>query len=187
MVVHYIKESQKNVKTNKPGMAMAFLSLILSGCLGYPENVKPVGEFELERYLGKWYEIARLDHSFERNLSKVTAEYSLRSDGGVNVLNRGYDDKKGQWKEAVGKAYFAEDQQTGYLKVSFFGPFYGSYVIFELDRNDYQYAFISGPNTSYLWFLSRRPEVDDALMERFFETAGELGFDTSEIIKVTHF
>jgi apolipoprotein D and lipocalin family protein len=88
----------------------------------------------LERYLGKWYEIARLDHSFERGLEKVSATYSLRDDGGVRVENRGFSQKKNTWKAAEGKAYFVRDSNEGYLKVSFFGPFYGSYVIFELDQ-----------------------------------------------------
>jgi apolipoprotein D and lipocalin family protein len=181
-----MKVRQTNVKVAKQGTTMALLCLMLSGCLGYPENITPVGEFELTRYLGKWYEIARLDHSFERNLSQVTAEYSLRPDGGVDVVNRGYNEKKNKWKQALGKAYFAKDDKTGYLKVSFFGPFYGSYVIFELDRDDYRYAFISGPNMSYLWFISRSPNVDDALLEYFYGTVRELGFDTDDIIRVAH-
>ena len=160
------------------------LPLLLTGCLGMPKGVEPVGEFELDRYLGKWYEIARLDHSFERGLEQVTAEYSLRDDGGVNVINRGYSTKKGEWDQAEGKAFFVEDPDTGYLKVSFFGPFYGSYVIFELDQADYQYAFISGPDTSYLWLLSRTPEVSDEVMNDFLEQAEARGFDLEELILV---
>ena len=159
--------------------------LVLVGCVGMPDGVKPVQDFELDRYLGKWYEIARLDHSFERGMQNVTAEYSLRDDGGVRVLNRGFVTSKGEWSEAEGKAFFVEDADTGYLKVSFFGPFYGSYVVFDLD-DDYQYAFISGPDTSYLWLLARRPEVDDALMQRFKSRAGKLGFDLNELIVVDH-
>ena len=119
----------------------------LTGCLGMPEGIRPVTGFELNNYLGKWYEIARLDHSFEKGLSHVTAEYSYREDGGARVLNRGFSKKNNEWKEAIGKAYFIKDSKEGYLKVSFFGPFYGSYVIFELDKENYEYAFISGPNT----------------------------------------
>ena len=156
---------------------------MLAGCTGLPEGVRPVGEFDLERYLGKWHEIARLDHSFERGLSRVTAEYSLREDGGVRVVNRGFDREAGAWDEAVGKAYFVEDEDTGYLKVSFFGPFYGSYVVFELDP-DYRHAFISGPNRDYLWLLARTPTVDEAVLERFRARATELGFDLSELILV---
>jgi apolipoprotein D and lipocalin family protein len=164
----------------------AVLAVSLSACLGMPEKVSPVDGFELNRYLGKWYEIARLDHSFERGLESVSAEYALRNDGGVSVVNRGYSPGDGEWKAAEGKAYFVEDEHTGYLKVSFFGPFYGSYVVFELDKKDYQYAFVSGPNTSYLWLLSRTPEVAPDIIERFKHTANERGFDMSELIFVNH-
>lgn len=159
--------------------------LILSGCLGMPEKVTPVADFELERYLGRWYEIARLDHPFERGLQQVTAEYSLRGDGGVKVTNRGYSPAKQEWDVAEGKAYFVEDENTGYLKVSFFGPFYGSYVIFELDKRNYDYAFVSGPDTSYLWLLSRTPEVSRALADRFVQSARERGFQADDLIFVT--
>ena len=160
--------------------------LVLLGCVGTPDGVRPVQNFELDRYLGTWYEIARLDHSFERGLSNVTANYSLRDDGGVRVINRGYDANKGEWDEAEGRAYFVGDDDQGFLKVSFFGPIYSSYIVFELDHEDYRYAFISGFNTSYLWLLAREPEIDDALLERFRSRATELGFDLSELILVEH-
>ena len=159
--------------------------LLLAGCTGMPTGVEPVKGFELDRYLGKWYEIARLDHSFERGMQNVTAEYSMRDDGGVRVVNRGYITDKGEWDEAEGKAYFVEESDQGYLKVSFFGPFYGSYVVFELDDN-YRYAFISGPDTSYLWLLAREPVIDPELMQRFKSRAKELGFDLGELIMVNH-
>ncbi|WP_339135591.1 MAG: lipocalin family protein [Candidatus Electrothrix sp. GW3-4] len=156
-------------------------TLCLGGCLGMPQSVIPVKEFELNKYLGRWYEIARLDHSFEQGLEQVTAEYSLRKDGGVTVTNRGFSVTKKTWKEAVGKAFFVEEPSTGYLKVSFFGPFYGSYVIFELDKENYQYAFISGPDTSYLWLLARTPVVEQELLDRFVAQAKERGFPTEQI------
>jgi len=167
------------------GLALSLLlACLLAGCTGVPEGVQPVKGFELDRYLGKWYEIARLDHSFERGLSRVTAEYSMREDGGVRVVNRGYVAETGEWDEAVGKAYFVEDADTGYLKVSFFGPFYGAYVVFELDQESYQYAFISGPDRSYLWLLARTPEISEELRRHFVEQAGSLGFDTDALIFV---
>jgi apolipoprotein D and lipocalin family protein len=165
-------------------LILFFLSLLLSACTGKPEGVKPVGGFDLDRYLGKWYEIARLDHSFERGLEKITAEYSLRDDGGVKVINQGFSADDGKWQQAEGKAYFVEQPDEGYLKVSFFGPFYGSYIIFELDKENYQYAFISGPDTSYLWLLSRTPSVSDELIEKFVNKANALGFDTDKLIYV---
>lgn len=159
-------------------------ALMLSGCLGMPKSVQPVTEFNLDRYLGKWYEIARLDHSFERGLNQVTAEYSLRSDGGVLVLNRGFSAAQNKWKEAEGKAYFVNDASEGYLKVSFFGPFYGSYVIFELDHENYQYAFVCGPSTKYLWLLARTPSVAPELIEKFVAMSKARGFDTEGLIYV---
>lgn len=158
--------------------------LSISACLGMPEKVNPVEDFEVNRYLGKWYEIARLDHSFERGLQNVTAEYSLRTDGGVDVKNSGFSTAKGEWSEAQGKAYFVESSTEGYLKVSFFGPFYGSYVVFELDRENYQYAFVSGPDLSYLWLLSRTPEVSEDVIADFIEKSESLGFDTGNLIMV---
>jgi apolipoprotein D and lipocalin family protein len=160
------------------------VSLVLTACTGMPDNITPVKKFELDRYLGKWYEIARLDHSFERGLEKITAEYTLRKDGGVSVINQGYSPIKDEWNVAEGKAYFVNDDNEGYLKVSFFGPFYGSYVIFELDEENYQYAFISGPNTSYLWLLSRTPTLPQEIIDRFKQRTKELGFDTSSLIFV---
>ena len=163
-------------------LSLGIVCVLLAACLGHPQSVTPVQGFELGRYLGTWYEIARLDHSFERGLDQVTAQYALREDGGVSVTNRGFLTVENRWKEAQGKAYFVQEPDEGYLKVSFFGPFYGSYVIFELDKENYQYAFVAGPDTSYLWLLSRTPEIDPALQARFIERAQDLGFDTSKLV-----
>jgi apolipoprotein D and lipocalin family protein len=154
------------------------------GCLGYPETVQPVNDFEIQKYLGKWYEIARFDHSFERGLESVTAEYSLREDGGVRIKNRGFSAKNKKWKESVGKAYFVENKELGYLKVSFFGPFYGSYVIFELDKLNYQYAFVTSSNKSYVWLLSREPQVSEKLKERFKNELRDKNYDPTKLIWV---
>ena len=162
------------------------LVLLLNGCVGIPENVKPVDNFRLEKYLGKWYEIARLDHPFERGLTRVTAEYSLRDDGGVRVLNRGYSDKEQTWKEVEGKAYFVQRPDQGYLKASFFWPFYGSYIVFELDHENYRYSLVCGPDKSYLWILARDPEISADLKNILVAKAARLGFDTSKLIFVKH-
>lgn len=157
-------------------------ALLVTGCVGMPPSVRPVTDFELNRYLGKWYEIARLDHPFERGLSQVTAEYALREDGGVQVTNRGFAEAKKGWQEARGKAYFVGDPSEAHLKVSFFGPFYGSYVVFHLDRENYQYAFVSGPTTEYLWLLARTPSVTPDVLEKFVEMAKARGFETEELV-----
>jgi apolipoprotein D and lipocalin family protein len=160
------------------------LTLALAGCVDPPSGVEPVTGFKLDSYLGEWYEIARLDHRFERGLEQVTATYSLHEEGGVRVLNRGRSTEDGEWREAEGRAYFVAGEDVGHLKVSFLGPFFSGYVIFELDKEDYQHAFVSGPNRDHLWLLSRDPTVTPALLDRFVRRADELGFDTSSLILV---
>jgi len=167
----------------KISMVLVFL---LAGCIGIPENVRPVDNFNLEKYLGIWYEIARLDHSFERGLTRVSAKYSLRDDGGVKVLNRGYSAKENKWKEAEGKGYFVKGSDQGHLKVSFFGPFYSSYIVFELDHENYQYALVCGSKKTYLWILARAPEMKKDIKDSLIAKAAALGFDTSELIFVDH-
>ncbi|BBA36788.1 outer membrane lipoprotein blc [Methylocaldum marinum] len=166
---------------------LALLStLFLAGCAGIPEGVSPVQGFEPARYLGAWYEIARLDHSFERGLTRVTATYSLRENGGINVVNRGFDAQKQEWREATGKAYFVESPDIGRLKVSFFGPFYGGYNIIELDKENYAYALVSGPTRSYLWILARDKTLDSSVLHQLVTKAEALGFATDHLIYVDH-
>ena len=157
----------------------------LSGCTGIPEGIEPVEDFELESYLGTWYEIARLDHRFERGMSNVTASYSLREGGGVTVRNRGYRVEKGKWDDADGKAYFIGDPDIGQLKVSFFGPFYGAYNIFELGEN-YEYSMVAGSDHSYLWILAREPKLPQGKLDELIQKAEAAGFNTSELILVEH-
>ena len=159
------------------------LVVFLSACVSVPDGIEPVKNFQSERYLGQWYEIARLDHSFERGLEQVTATYSMREDGGIKVNNRGYDTSSQQWKEAEGKAYFVGDNSEGHLKVSFFGPFYGSYVVFDLG-NDYEYSLITSNSRSYFWLLSRTPVIDDNLQADLISKITSLGFNTNELIFV---
>ncbi|MGO4999907.1 lipocalin family protein [Oceanisphaera sp. W20_SRM_FM3] len=162
---------------------LALLAVLLTGCTGKPEGVTPVTNFDAQRYLGTWYEIARLDHSFERGLEQVAAEYKMRDDGGIRVLNRGVDASSGEPKEAEGKAYFVNNPSEAHLKVSFFGPFYGSYVVFELD-DAYQYAFVAGYNHDYLWLLARTPTISPELKAQFEAKAKALGFATEQLIWV---
>lgn len=158
---------------------------LLAGCARIPDGLEPVRGFEPDRYLGTWYEIARLDHRFERNLTRVTATYAARQDGGIDVVNRGYDPGSGEWREARGRARFTGPRDVAQLEVSFFGPFYGGYNVIALD-SDYSLALVAGPTRSYLWILARKPEAPPADVERLVERARELGFDTGQLIYVSH-
>ncbi len=158
------------------------LVLLINGCTGIPANIQPVRGFQLNNYLGKWYEIARLEHSFERDLTQVTANYSVREDGSVKVINRGYLPANQEWKEAEGTAYFMQQPDIGYLKVSFFGPFYGSYIVIELDKKDYQYSVVTSSDQSYLWILSRTPRLNSQIQAELVAKAKALGFETEKLI-----
>jgi apolipoprotein D and lipocalin family protein len=162
------------------------LLLLAGGCTAPPAGVQPVTGFDPQRYLGTWYEIARLDHRFERGLTRVSANYRRRTDGGLDVVNRGYDPDTGAWKEATGKAYFTGTQDTGSLRVSFFGPFYGGYHVIGLDRQDYAWAMVCGPDRDYLWILARTPNPDEAIIDRLLQQAASLGFATDELVFVDH-
>jgi len=159
------------------------LFLALAACVRVPENVTPVTGFELSRYLGTWYEIARLDHRFERGLVEVTAEYHLRGDGGINVINKGRDSETGEWNKAEGKAYFIGKSDVGRLKVSFFGPFYGSYNIAMLD-DDYTMALVIGPTLDYAWLLSRDESPARKKCNRFLDQASQLGISRERWIQI---
>ncbi|MBF4177089.1 MULTISPECIES: lipocalin family protein [Lelliottia] len=166
------------------GIAVA-LTLVACKSPTPPKGVKPVSDFNASRYLGKWYEIARLENRFEKGMEQVTATYGLRSDGGITVLNRGYDPIKNRWKESEGKAYFTGAPTTAALKVSFFGPFYGGYNVIKLDK-DYQHALVSGPNRDYLWILSRSTTLPETVKQDFLATARELGFPVEQLVWVKH-
>jgi len=167
-------------------IALGILS-ILAGCTSIPKGLQPVSGFEVHRYLGKWYEIARLDHSFERNLSNVTAEYSLRDGGGIDVLNKGYDTEKGEWREVKGVARFIGEETVGSLKVSFFGPFWGGYHVIALDRENYRYSMVTGPSRSYLWILSRNNKMlDQGVVAELVARAKEWNFEIEKLIYVEH-
>ncbi len=145
-----------------------------------------VHSFDPAQYLGTWYEIARLDNSFEKGLEQVTANYSLQADGSIKVVNRGFDPQKKDWSEAVGKAKFvdpvnADGSRTGRLKVSFFGPFYGDYNILILDKPYYNYALVSS-GSEYLWILSRTPQLTYPIKQHLIAKAKELGFATEKLL-----
>ena len=165
-------------------LLFVLLAALLSGCTGIPDGVTAIDGLEINRYMGTWYEIARLDHRFERGLDKISATYTLNDDGSVKVVNKGWNPTDGKWQQAEGKAYFVEQPDTGRLKVSFFGPFYGGYNIIELDKKDYSYSMVTGPDKSYLWILSRTRELPDATLKVLINKANKLGFATDKLIFV---
>ena len=146
----------------------AAIVLAISGCSSTspPPGIAPVTPFDLARYEGRWYEVARLDHSFERGMTDVSATYQRQSDGTVQVLNRGFDTGKNDWRQAEGKAKFTGDKNSASLKVSFFGPFYGGYHVAALDA-DYQWALVVGPDRSYCWILSRTKQLPPGVFDAF--------------------
>ena len=163
---------------------LIFLYLVsLYGCTSTPKGVRPVSNFDINKYLGTWYEIARLDHSFERDLIDVYANYSLRDDGGIKVVNRGKNSDTSKWKEATGKAYFINKKDIGSLKVSFFWPFYGAYHIAKLDE-EYTMALVIGPNLNYAWILSRSENPDTEFCDEYFKEASQLGISKDKWIKI---
>ena len=157
--------------------------LLLASCVTKPANIDPVQGFQADKYLGKWYEIARLDNRFEKGMTHVNAEYSLNTDGNIKVLNSGINAGETTRSYAEGIAKFVENPNTGFLKVSFFGPFYGAYIIFKLDDN-YKYAYVAGNDKDYLWFLSRTPTASKEQKEDFIARSKNLGFDTNELVWV---
>lgn len=162
------------------------LSFVFAGCSSIPPGIQAVRNFDINRYKGTWYEIARLDHSFERGLSNVSATYMLRDDGGIDVLNKGFDKNSGRWKQINGGAYFVKDRTIGRLKVTFFWPFYGGYNVISLDSENYSYALVCGPNRSYLWILAREKTLSRSVMDELIKTAENLGFKTDNLILVEH-
>ncbi len=150
-----------------------------------PKGVVPVKPFDINKFMGKWYEIARLDYRFERNMNNTTAEYSMNNDGSVKVVNSGYNYDKGKFEDVTGKAVFAASPDEGALKVSFFGPFYTGYNVIAIDPN-YKYALVAGKNRHYLWLLSRAKTMPEEIKHSYLQIASGLGFDVSKLIWVEH-
>jgi len=164
--------------------ASIVLIMFISCKTGKNNMFTPVGEFNVEKYMGTWYEIVRFPHSFEKDLTDVTATYTIINDNKVEVLNKGL--KFGKEKTAKGKAKFAGDKDKGHFKVSFFGPFYADYIILELDKENYNYALVTSSSYNYLWILARTPQLDDEILNKLLKTAEDTGFDLSKKIKVSH-
>ena len=166
------------------GAAAVATLLTLSACATRPpEGVEPVTPFDVDRYAGHWMELARIDHRFERGLIQTSAEYNRNDDGTIKVVNRGYDPKKKEWREAVGKARFVGEPTRAALKVSFFGPFYGGYNVVALDPN-YQWAMVVGSDLDYLWILSRTPTLPPGVRNRLLAKARAMGVDIDKVLWV---
>ena len=173
--------------TFRPMRWLALLLVLLLGLAGCatapPAGLTPVTPFDVNRYAGKWYEIARMDHSFERGLSDVSARYTVQPDGSVQVINRGFDVSRQAWKEAVGKALVTGDANRGALKVSFFGPFYGGYNVVALDP-DYRWSLVVGPDLGYVWILARERQLSPAVRQQVLEKARSFGIEVDRLIWV---
>lgn len=164
--------------------ALTACFVLLAGCTGVPRGIEPVRDFDVQRYAGTWYEIARLDHRFERGLRNVSATYTLRDDGRVGVVNRGWDIEGCEWKDVEGSAKFRADPRTASLAVTFFWPFAGGYHVFALDERDYRWAIVSGPTREYLWILARDPMLAPELQAELIAHARAAGFAVEQLIMV---
>jgi apolipoprotein D and lipocalin family protein len=165
--------------------SLGFLGIFfLSSCsAGIPDEATAIQNFDSEKYLGKWYEIARFDYKFEKNMNQVTATYSKNPDGTIKVDNKGYDYVKNEWKQSIGEAKFVNSENEARLKVSFFKPFWSGYNVIDLDDN-YKYALVAGKNLDYLWILSREKTIPESIKTRFLEKAKSVGYNTSDLIWV---
>ncbi len=159
--------------------------LSIFSCSTIPDHVSAVKPFQKEKYLGKWYEIARFDFSFEKNLDNTTAVYSLNADGSIKVVNRGHSTVNGAWKEITGKAKFVGADSIAMLKVSFFGPFYGGYNVIAIDK-DYKYSLVCGNSLDYLWILSREKGIPEDVKTKYLDLAQNLGFNTEKLLWIKH-
>ncbi|MDN3583407.1 lipocalin family protein [Mucilaginibacter flavus] len=167
------------------GIGAAAVAVFLNSCVAIPKGAKAVQPFDQQRYLGTWYEIARMDFKFEKNLSDVSATYSLNADGSIRVDNKGYNYVQQKWKESIGKAKPVKDASTGRLKVSFFGPFYAGYNVIAVDPG-YRYALVAGNNLNYLWLLSREKSIPPAIQSAYLKQAQGLGYDVSKLVWTKH-
>jgi apolipoprotein D and lipocalin family protein len=174
-------------KFSKTTLLLVSLSAVLFSCAstGLAKEAPIVEGFDKARYLGKWYEIARFDFAFEKDLSNTTAEYGLRDDGKISVTNRGYNYVKGKWTEAKAKARFVGAETRAALEVSFFGPFYSGYNVIALDK-DYTYALVAGDSLKYLWILSRTKTIPKDVKNEYLAVAASLGYNLDNLVWVEH-
>jgi apolipoprotein D and lipocalin family protein len=169
-----------------PVLLGAGIAVLLYSCgATIPKKATAVTNFDKAKYLGKWYEIARLDFKFEKGLNNVTAEYSLNDNGTIKVDNKGYNVKKDKWEESIGKAKFVTKDDVGMLKVSFFGPFYAGYNVIAIDK-DYKYALVAGESLKYLWILSRETTIPESIKADYLIKAQEIGYNISDLVWTEH-
>jgi apolipoprotein D and lipocalin family protein len=169
-----------------PVLVGAGIALALYSCVAtIPEKAKAVTNFDKSKYLGKWYEIARLDFKYEKGLNNVTAQYSLNDNGTIRVDNKGYNVKKDKWEESIGKAKFVKKDDIGMLKVSFFGPFYAGYNVIAIDDN-YKYALVAGESLKYMWILSRETTIPESIKANYLIKAQEIGYNVTDLVWTEH-
>lgn len=173
------------IKILKNFFAVFMGLFVFNSCANIPKGAVAVKPFDSGKYLGKWYEIARMDFRFERDMNNTTANYSMNRDGSIKVDNRGFNYKTKEWKQAIGKAKFVNEPNEAKLKVSFFGPFYSGYNVIALD-DQYKYALIAGQNLNYLWILSRETKIPESTKQSYLKIAQDLGFNTDDLIWVEH-
>lgn len=168
-------------------VSLGALGLIIfnSYSVGIPRGAVAVKNFDAKKYLGRWYEIARFDYRFEKNMDNVTAEYSENPNGTIRVINKGYDYIKKLWQDSIGEARFVKDKNEARLKVSFFKPIWAGYNVIDIDE-EYQYALVAGSSLKYLWILSRTTTIPESIRQRFLEKAKKIGYNTEELIWVRH-
>jgi apolipoprotein D and lipocalin family protein len=173
------------MKSTNSTTFLIIISAMLFSCSTIPKGITTVSPFDKNSYLGKWYEIARLDFKYEKNLNNTTADYSVYPNGTIRVFNKGYNIKTQQWKSATGKAKFVKDENIAMLKVSFFGPFYSGYNVIAIDK-DYKYALIAGKNLKYLWILSRESTLPEDIKQKYLALAKNVGYKTEDLVWVKH-
>jgi apolipoprotein D and lipocalin family protein len=174
------------IKIQKTHIAIALcigtiLAANLVSCVSIPKGASAVSPFQKDRYLGKWYEIARMDFKFEKDLAQVTADYSLNQNGSIRVDNKGFNVKKKEWKESIGKAKFVKDHDIARLKVSFFGPFYSGYNVIAIDP-EYKFALVAGNSLKYLWILSREKSIPESVKTAYLKQAKDLGYQVENLV-----
>jgi len=167
------------------GAALIATGIYLKSRRTIPKGAIPVKPFQVKKYMGKWYEIARLDYHFEKGLDNVTAEYSLNEDGTVKVINSGYNYKKGVIEESEGKAEFVDSPDEAMLEVSFWGPIKSGYNVIAIDKA-YKYALVVGRNRNYMWLLSRETSMPENIKLDYLSIARSLGYKTERLIWSEH-